>query len=84
MTPNEHDIPETSEELTSTELYPFSSEYPPETDHALDDTMPDVPVMEQLPDPDALPDPGYPVMPAPGPPVSGPPDGPTNKIPHDK
>jgi MinD-like ATPase involved in chromosome partitioning or flagellar assembly len=82
MTPNEHDIPETtseeltSEELPSTELYPFSSEYSPETDPAPDDTMPDVPVMEQLPDPDALPDPGYPVMPAPGPPVSGPPDGP--------
>ena len=67
MTPKEHDIPETSEELTTTELYPFSSDYSPETDRAPDDTMSDVPVMEQLPDPHALPDPGYPVMPTPGP-----------------
>jgi len=64
MTPNEHDIPETSEELKTTELYPFSAGYPQWTDRALDDTLPDVPAMEQLPDPYALPDPGYPVMPA--------------------
>ena len=48
--------------------------------------MPDVPAMEQLPDPDALPDPGYPEMPATArdyasgiaepPPASGPADGP--------
>jgi MinD-like ATPase involved in chromosome partitioning or flagellar assembly len=76
MTPKEHDIPGTSEELTSTELYPFSSGYSPETDRAPDDTMSDVPVMEQLPDPHALPDPGYPVMPTPGPPDSVPQDGP--------
>jgi MinD-like ATPase involved in chromosome partitioning or flagellar assembly len=76
MTPNEHDIPEASEELTRTELYPYPPGSPEETDRAPDDTLPDVPVMEQLPDPDALPDPGYPVMPTPGPPVSGPPDGP--------
>ena len=69
MTPNEHDNPETSEELRTTELYPFSTGHPQGTDSAIanwaaDDTVPDVPPMEQLPDPDALPDPGYPVMPA--------------------
>ena len=63
MTPNEHDNPETSEELQATGLYRSSADYPQGTDRALDDTMPDVPAMEQLPDPDALPDPGYPVMP---------------------
>jgi MinD-like ATPase involved in chromosome partitioning or flagellar assembly len=62
MTPSEHDIPETSEELKATELYPFSAGYP-QGDRAIDDTLPDVPAMEQLPDPDALPDPGYPEMP---------------------
>jgi MinD-like ATPase involved in chromosome partitioning or flagellar assembly len=66
MTPNEHDIPETSEEpeLKTTELYPFVTGYPQGTDREIDDTLPDVPAMEQLPDPDALPDPGYPEMPA--------------------
>src|SRR6185437_15862996 len=70
MTPKEHDIPETSEEreLTTTELYPFVTGYPPGTRREIDDTLPDLPAMEQLPDPDALPDPGYPEMPptAPG------------------
>jgi hypothetical protein len=51
MTPKEHDLPETSEELTTTELYPFSSGHPLGTDREADDTMPDVPVMEQLPGP---------------------------------
>jgi len=62
MTPKEHDIPETSEEreLTTTELYPFVTGYPQGTRREIDDTLPDVPAMEQLPDPDALPDPGYP------------------------
>jgi hypothetical protein len=69
MTPNEHDNPETSEELRTTELYPFSTGHPQRTASAVanwatDDTVPDVPPMEQLPDPDALPDPRYPVMPA--------------------
>jgi MinD-like ATPase involved in chromosome partitioning or flagellar assembly len=66
MTPNEHDISETSEEreLTTTELYPFVTGYPEGTRREIDDTLPDVPAMEQLPDPDALPDPGYPEMPA--------------------
>src|ERR1700722_16938655 len=63
MTPNEHDNPETSEEFQATGLYRSSADYPQGTDRALDGTMPDVPAMEQLPDPDALPDPGYPVMP---------------------
>jgi MinD-like ATPase involved in chromosome partitioning or flagellar assembly len=66
MTPKEHDLPETSEEreLTTTELYPFVTGYPQGTRREIDDTLPDVPAMEQLPDPDALPDPGYPEMPA--------------------
>jgi MinD-like ATPase involved in chromosome partitioning or flagellar assembly len=66
MTPKEHDIPETSEEreLTTTELYPFVTGYPEGTRREIDDTLPDVPAMEQLPDLDALPDPGYPEMPA--------------------
>jgi MinD-like ATPase involved in chromosome partitioning or flagellar assembly len=64
MTPNEHDIPETTEGRQTTELYPFSAGYPDGTDRAIDDTLPDIPAMEQLPDPDALPDPGYPEMPA--------------------
>jgi MinD-like ATPase involved in chromosome partitioning or flagellar assembly len=66
MTPNEHDIPETSEEreLDTTELLPFATGDSQGTERAIDDTMPDVPAMEQLPDPDALPDPGYPEMPA--------------------
>jgi MinD-like ATPase involved in chromosome partitioning or flagellar assembly len=76
MTPNEHDIPGTSEELTTTELYRFSSGDSPEENRVPDDTLSDVPVMEQLPDPHALPDPGYPVMPTPGPAVSVPQDGP--------
>ena len=60
MTPNEHDDPAKSEELLTTELYPFA----PVTPGGPDDTMPDLPVMEQLPDSQALPDPGYPEMPA--------------------
>jgi MinD-like ATPase involved in chromosome partitioning or flagellar assembly len=63
MTPNEHDTPETSEEPGTTDLSPFAASGPQETDRAIDDTLPDLPAMEQLPDPDALPDPGYPVMP---------------------
>jgi MinD-like ATPase involved in chromosome partitioning or flagellar assembly len=54
----------TSEELKTTEIYPFSAGYPQGTDRVIDDAMPDVPAMEQLPDPNALPDPGYPEMPA--------------------
>ncbi len=64
MTPKEHDIPQTSEEPETTELYPFSTGYPQGADRSPDDVIPDVPSMEQLPDRDALPDPGYPVMPA--------------------
>ena len=55
MTPNEHD---------STDLYPFAAGDPERTDRAIDDTIPDLPAMEPLPDPEALPDPGFPVMPA--------------------
>jgi MinD-like ATPase involved in chromosome partitioning or flagellar assembly len=87
MTPNEHDIPETTEERepNTTELLPFTTGDSQVTERAIDDTMPDVPAMEQLPDPDALPDPGYPEMPATArdyasgivepPPDSGPTDG---------
>ena len=61
MTTNEHDNPEASQEHRPTELYPFARGYP----RPFDDTPPDLPAMEQLPDPDALPDPGYPDMPEP-------------------
>jgi MinD-like ATPase involved in chromosome partitioning or flagellar assembly len=80
MAPNKHDDPESAQELPGTEFYPFSAAYRPALDDtvpddtvpddtvpddtALDYTVPDVPAMEQLPDPGALPDPGYPVMPA--------------------
>src|ERR1700722_17620886 len=61
MTPNEHDEQAMSAELPVTELYPFARVTP----GGLDDTMPDLPVMEQLPDSQALPDPGYPETRAP-------------------
>ena len=63
----------------ATEIYPFASGYPQQTGtargplpdwQAADPSLPDLPVMEQLPDPDALPDPGYPAMPATPPPAS--------------
>jgi MinD-like ATPase involved in chromosome partitioning or flagellar assembly len=41
---------------------------PKEEERAVDETAPDVPVMEQLPDTSSFPDPGYPVMPAATPP----------------
>ena len=70
MTPNEHDTPETShdtpersEEPGTTDLSAFAADRPQVTDRAIDDTLPDLPAMEPLPDPDALPDPGYPEMP---------------------
>jgi MinD-like ATPase involved in chromosome partitioning or flagellar assembly len=63
MTPDENDTSETSEELGTADLSPFSADPPQGTDRAIDDTLPDLPAMEQLPDPDTLPDPGYPVMP---------------------
>src|ERR1700716_3063464 len=63
MTPNEHDTPETSEDRGPADLSPFAAGRPQETNRAIDDTQPDLPAMEPLPDPDALPDPGYPEMP---------------------
>ena len=79
MTPSEHDIPEKSEELASTE---FSFVSGIDTERAVDDTLPDVPAMEQLPNHDELPDPGFPEMPPPvavpsvaDHPLSGPVDG---------
>jgi MinD-like ATPase involved in chromosome partitioning or flagellar assembly len=63
MTPNEHDNPETDRELKTTEILPFGPGTGRDQQNS-DDTMPDVPMMEQLPDPGALPDPGYPEMPA--------------------
>src|ERR1700722_10658203 len=78
MTPDEHDNQATSAERETTELYPFSSGYPRDTGtargpfpdwQAVDEPLPDLPVLEQLPDPDALPDPGYPAMPASPPPL---------------
>src|SRR3984885_10285688 len=68
MTPNEHDEPVKSEELPTTDLHPYARATPGGTD----DTMPDLPVMEQLPGSQSLPDPGYPEMPAP---ARGPADG---------
>jgi MinD-like ATPase involved in chromosome partitioning or flagellar assembly len=65
MTTDERGNLETSEERQITEYNPYSPGQPGEWDNS----MPDVPAMEQLPDPDALPDPGYPVMPAPEPPA---------------
>ena len=78
MTPDEHDNQATSAERETTELYPFSSGYPRDTGtargpfpdwQAADEPLPDLPVLEQLPDPDALPDPGYPAMPESPPPL---------------
>ena len=60
MTANDQDDPAKSEGLLTTELYPFA----PVTPGGLDDALPDLPVMEQLPDSLAFPDPGYPEMPA--------------------
>ncbi|HET9079541.1 MAG TPA: AAA family ATPase [Trebonia sp.] len=80
MTPSEHDIPETSEEPTTTEFSPYRAAHAP---GAEDDVLPAVPAMEQLPDSGALPDPEYPEMPPPAAvpavsdhPVSRPADGP--------
>ena len=74
MTADErHDNQATSAERETTELYPFSSGYPGQTGtargplpdwQAADQPLPDLPALEPLPDPDALPDPGYPEMPA--------------------
>jgi MinD-like ATPase involved in chromosome partitioning or flagellar assembly len=83
MAPNQQDDPESPQELPVTDFYPFSGG----DRRALDGTLPDVPPMEQLPDSGALPDPGYPVMPAPAPasgpaeppPDVGPADGPSAK-----
>jgi MinD-like ATPase involved in chromosome partitioning or flagellar assembly len=58
MTPNEQDIPETAQERPATAFYRFSAAYAQGAEAG-------VPEMEQLPDHDALPDPGYPAMPPP-------------------
>jgi MinD-like ATPase involved in chromosome partitioning or flagellar assembly len=72
MASDEHDKTAASAAREATELYPFASGYRHATGpargplpdwQAADRPVPDLPVMEQLPDPDALPDPGYPVMP---------------------
>ncbi len=60
MTANDQDDPVKSEGVLSTELYPFAPAIP----GGHDDALPDLPVMEQLPDSQAFPDPGYPEMPA--------------------
>src|SRR5579862_2536253 len=60
MTPNDQEDPAKSEELLTTELYPFA----PVTPGGLDETLPDLPAMEELPDSQAFPDPCYPEMPA--------------------
>ena len=80
MTPSERDIPEKSEDLASTE---FSFAFAVDAERAVDNTLPDVPAMELLPNQDALPDPGFPEMPPPATvpsvadhPLSGPTDGP--------
>jgi MinD-like ATPase involved in chromosome partitioning or flagellar assembly len=82
MTADEHDNTTASGARDATEIYPFASGHPQQAGtargplpdwQAADRPLPDLPVMEQLPDPDALPDPGYPVMPATPPPASQPP-----------
>jgi MinD-like ATPase involved in chromosome partitioning or flagellar assembly len=82
MMADEHDNTATSGAPEATEIYPFASGYPQQAGtargplpdwQAADRPLPDLPVMEQLPDPDALPDPGYPAMPATPPPASQPP-----------
>jgi len=60
MTPNERDSLQTSADRESTDFYPDQT----------DQAMPDLPVMEPLPEQDALPDPGYQVMSASPAPVS--------------
>ena len=64
MTPNEHDNPETDRELKTTEIFPFGPGGTGRDERNPDGALPGVPAMEQLPNSDALPDPGYPVMPA--------------------
>ena len=82
MMADEHDNTSASDAQEATGIYPFASGYPEEAGtargplpdwQAADQPLPDLPVMEQLPDPDALPDPGYPAMPATPPPASQPP-----------
>jgi MinD-like ATPase involved in chromosome partitioning or flagellar assembly len=82
MTADEHDNTTASGARDATEIYPFASGHPQQAGtargplpdwQAADRPLPDLPVMEQLPDPDALPDPGYPAMPATPPPASQPP-----------
>ena len=79
MMADEHDNTTASDAREATEIYPFASGYPQQAGtargplpdwQAPDRPLPDLPVMEQLPDPDALPDPGYPDMPATPPPVA--------------
>jgi MinD-like ATPase involved in chromosome partitioning or flagellar assembly len=67
MTPNEHENPEKDRELRTTEIFPFGPGGTGRQERNPDDTLPDVPVMEQLPNAEVLPDPGFPVMPAPAP-----------------
>jgi MinD-like ATPase involved in chromosome partitioning or flagellar assembly len=62
MTPNQDDGLGIPEELPVRQSHSFSS-------RALDEAVPDIPVLEPLPDADALPDPGYPVMATPVAPV---------------
>ena len=63
MTADEHDKSAASGAREATEIYPFSSGYPqppgtargPLPDwQAADQPLPDLPALEQLPDPDAL------------------------------
>jgi MinD-like ATPase involved in chromosome partitioning or flagellar assembly len=70
MTPNEQYNPENDEELAITEVHPFS--FPSGGDATPGGAVPDVPAMEQLPNTEALPDPGFPVMPATVPPQAEP------------
>ena len=69
MMADEHDNNSASGAQEATEINPFASGYPEQAGtargplpdwQAADQPLPDLPVMEQLPDPDALPDPGYP------------------------
>jgi MinD-like ATPase involved in chromosome partitioning or flagellar assembly len=63
VTPNTPDNPGEPEDRETTEFDPYAAAHP----RVPGGPSPDVPAMEQLPDPDALPDPGFPELAQSGP-----------------